>query len=89
MSHLQQILVCQKSKIDRSDLREAPVVAYESGDCSNPNQKSNIVGFATALITKIDRDNDIIEATLKCDGYKDARGGGGYGTFGTILGLVE
>lgn len=69
---------------------KASVVVYEAGDCSNPNQNMNILGFSTAIITNVNCDDDIIEARVICDEYQDERGGGGmYGTFGTIPGLVK
>lgn len=96
-----QSALCHPNKTDFEDLFNAKkdpitgkwktsVVVYESGDCSNPTGDMRILGFSTAIIEGINCDTKEIVAQVICDEYKDARGGGGmYGTFGTIPGLVE
>jgi hypothetical protein len=67
------------------------VAVYEMGDCSNPTGEIPILGFTTAYIHSVEcQPTQEINATVKCDEITDARGGGGmYGTFGRIPGLVE
>ena len=69
------------------------VVIYGGADCSdNPGGYLPIVGFATVEINNVeDVPDKLINATVKCLGYGDGRGGGGgeFGTMGTIPGLVQ
>ncbi len=66
------------------------VVVYDMDSCNAPNTSLPIVGFSTAIIHNVDCDNHIIDATVICDEYIDSRGGGGlYGTYGRIPGLVQ
>jgi Flp pilus assembly protein TadG len=67
------------------------VVVYDRDDCSNPNQRILIVGFATTIITEVYGPPGLtIEADVQCDSVTWGRGGGGdYGTMGSIPGLVE
>jgi Flp pilus assembly protein TadG len=93
--------LCHPTKSDFEDLYNAnknstgswktSVVVYDLSDCSNPNTTLSILGFATAIIHGVScRSPQQINATVICDEYVDSRGGGGmYGTFGKIPGLVE
>jgi len=67
------------------------VVVYDRDDCSNPNEALTILGFATTRVFNVTGSPDhVVEATLVCEEYVEARGGGGsYGTYGVIPNLVE
>jgi len=69
------------------------IVVYESENCDNPNQSINIAGFATIVLTDVLGPPDkLVQGTILCDYVTPSnnRGGGGiYGTFGPIPGLVE
>lgn len=66
-------------------------VVYDKSDCSNPNEPTLIVGFATVIITEIlETPEKTINARVICEFIDPGRGGGGeYGTKGSIPGLVE
>jgi Flp pilus assembly protein TadG len=73
-------------------LWEVLVPVYQSGDCSNPSGSLLIVGFARVYITQVlaPPAGQLVMAQVICDLVEDGRGGGGdYGVFGTIPGLVE
>ena len=67
------------------------VVVYDRDDCSNPNEALTILGFATTRVFNVTGSPDhVVEATLVCEEYVEAKGGGGiYGTYGVIPNLVE
>jgi len=74
---------------DESGVWKTSVVVYDYTDCSNPNTSLPIVGFSTVEIYYVDCDHEIV-ARVICDEYTDSRGGGGaYGTYGRIPGLVQ
>lgn len=72
---------------------QTKVVIYDRDDCSNPNQAIAIVGFAEVLITEVLKSPDkSIVGTVVCEKNDQglSRGGGGaYGTYGSIPGLVQ
>ena len=72
---------------------QTTVVVYEPNNCDNPNQALKTVGFARITITDILQVPDkTIKGRIDC-GYVSegpTRGGGGdFGTFGSIPGLVQ
>lgn len=80
-----------KEEIDDEIGWKVSIPIYDLEDCSNPSGYIKIVGFATALITKVTGPPDkIIEAIVKCDYVINGKGGGSdYGSLGTIPTLVE
>jgi Flp pilus assembly protein TadG len=74
-------------------LWETTVVVYESSECGNPNQEAMTVGFATVKITDVIAEPEkTIKGSVVCGSFSNepTRGGGGaFGTFGTIPGLVQ
>lgn len=67
------------------------VVVYDWPDCSNPNKPIEIVGFATIKITEVlVTPEKQINGIVTCGQVTEGRGsGGGYGTYGSISGLVQ
>lgn len=66
------------------------VVVYDEPCGENPNQTIPIIGFATVEITGVVGPPPILIATAKCGEVNAGHGGGGrYGTWGSIPGLVE
>jgi hypothetical protein len=79
---------------ERNDHRwETTVVVYEANECGNPNQQMLIKGFARITITDVQGPpNKLIQGIIECNlvDVGDTRGGGGdFGIFGSIPGLVE
>jgi hypothetical protein len=69
---------------------ETTVVVYGEDCGENPNQRIPIVGFATVLITGTSGPPPVLIAEVECDKVTQGLGGGGYyGTWGSIPGLVE
>ena len=69
---------------------ETMVVVYGEDCGENPNQTIPIVGFATVLITGTSGPPPVLIASVECNQVEPGVGGGGYyGTWGTIPGLVE
>lgn len=70
----------------------ALVPVYKGDDCSAPNTKLAIVGYATMEISNVQPppNTQIIDGVVRC-GYVDGGqgGGGAFGTLGSIPGLVE
>ncbi len=95
------LLACTNADGLPYDLDEDPtswtthVVIYDVDDCSNPHGYIRVAGFATVRIYHVDDVPDkLINATVKCLGFADGRGGGSgggsaFGTMGTIPGLVQ
>lgn len=78
-------------KDNNSSTWTTTVVVYDSG-CGNPNATYKIVGFATAVITEVIDvgGNKQVNGVVVCNGVDPGRGGGGeYGTWGSIPGLVQ
>jgi len=72
---------------------QTTVIVYEPNNCDNPNQTLKTVGFARVTITDIlEVPDKTIKGKIEC-GYvseEPTRGGGGnFGTFGSIPGLVQ
>lgn len=69
------------------------VVVYDRGDCSNPNQSIMVLGFARVRMTEVLGPPDkSIRAVVECNYVtpEETRGGGGaYGTYGSIPGLLQ
>jgi len=69
------------------------VLVYEPSNCDNPNQSRVTIGFARIRLTNIySVPEQTIIGVLDCGAFSDndTRGGGGaFGTFGTIPGLVQ
>jgi hypothetical protein len=66
------------------------VVVYGEDCGENPNQTIPIVGFATVLITGTSGPPPVLIASVECNQVEPGVGGGGYyGTWGSIPGLVE
>jgi Flp pilus assembly protein TadG len=68
------------------------VAVYSSTDCSNPSGAITIVGFATVIITNVlaPPAGQLIQGTVQCQLLETGRGGGaGFGTVGTLPGLVQ
>jgi len=67
------------------------VPVYQSSDCSNPNEPTVIVGFATATIYSVQGPPaKTIFATVVCNSVNAGRGSGrDFGTKGSIPGLVR
>ncbi|MDT8420467.1 MAG: pilus assembly protein TadG-related protein [Desulfuromonadales bacterium] len=69
------------------------VAVYDRDDCSNPNQSIAILGFANVTITEVLNAPDksivgVVDCEVNDKGL--SRGGGGsYGTYGSIPGLVQ
>mgnify|MGYP000568356926 CR=1 FL=1 len=77
---------------DDEDNWETSVVVYDAMECENPTGPLKVLGFSTAIIHGVNCETGDAEinATVICDEYNDSRGGGGnYGTFGKIPGLVQ
>jgi hypothetical protein len=72
---------------------ETTVVVYDWDDCSNPNTKIKIVGFARVKVTDVLGPPDkLVKGQVICEyvSSEDNRGGGGeFGSKGSIPGLVE
>jgi hypothetical protein len=92
--------LCNPEQIDFEDLYlkfnmdgewEVRVVVYGADGCSNPNESLRVLGFSTATITGVEcSPSQTITAIVECNEWSGGRGGGGmYGTFGRIPGLVE
>lgn len=69
------------------------IVVYDRDDCSNPNQSILILGFARVTISEVlNAPDKSIKGIIECNyvGPENSRGGGGgFGTFGSIPGLVQ
>jgi hypothetical protein len=68
------------------------VAVYSSTDCSNPNGTITIVGYATVIITNVlaPPAGQLIQGTVQCQLVEGGRGGGaGFGTVGSLPGLVQ
>ncbi|MCD4688955.1 MAG: hypothetical protein K8R55_06440 [Desulfuromonadaceae bacterium] len=67
------------------------IPVYDRDDCSNPQNNVTTVGFTTAIITEVlESPENTINAKIVCEEFTVGHGGGGsYGTFGTIPGLVK
>lgn len=67
------------------------VAVYDLSDCSNPTGRITISGFVTVIITGVTTSPaNTIEARVLCEYTAPGRGGGGnFGTWGVIPGLVE
>ena len=68
------------------------VAVYSSTDCSNPSGAITIVGFATVIITNVlaPPAGQLIQGTVQCQLIEGGRGGGaGFGTVGSLPGLVQ
>lgn len=76
---------------ENPDTWTTSVVVYDSNDCRNPTGAITIVGFATVTITAVTTSpTNTIWAQVRCNYAEPGRGGGGnFGTWGTIPGLVE
>jgi len=72
---------------------ETGVVVYDSQDCGNPNQSIKIVGFSDIVMYEVlEAPEKSIKAIVLCNHIDNglSRGGGGeYGTWGSIPGLVQ
>lgn len=72
---------------------QTSVVVYEPNNCENPNQELKTVGFARVTITDVLVEPEkTIKGRIECGHVSEepTRGGGGeYGTFGSIPGLVQ
>ncbi len=67
------------------------VVVYDSDTCT-PNKDLKVAGFVNVVIYDVGQPGDkSVKARILCDYVEpDSRGGGGnYGTFGSIPGLVQ
>ncbi len=96
-----QSALCQDTKYSFEDLYndnknaegewEVTAVVYGDESCKNPSGELPIVGFTTVIITGVTcTPEKTINGKVACDKFADSRGGGGdYGTFGRIPGLVE
>lgn len=72
---------------------ETSVLVYESSGCDNPNQSRKIVGFVPITVFNVGFPSfKVVQGRIECDRVsdQDTRGGGGdFGIWGTIPGLVQ